>query len=109
VEGRFPEQDSSLTFDADLDGRSAITHAAYIRYDSRMDRTLLDVQIETGRKHQIRRHLSAAGFPVVGDRMYGHGSDVKDLQLTACYLSFTCPVSGFVKKYRLPESLKVNL
>ena len=109
VEGRFPEQDSPLTIDTDLDGRSALTHAAYINYDSHMNRTLLDIQIETGRKHQIRRHLSGAGFPVVGDRMYGHGSDVRNLQLTACYLSFTCPVSGFVKEYTLPESLKPHL
>ncbi len=33
--------------------------------------TLLDVEIETGRKHQIRKHLSAVGTPVVGDDTYG--------------------------------------
>jgi 23S rRNA pseudouridine1911/1915/1917 synthase len=33
--------------------------------------TLLDIKIDTGRTHQIRVHLSAQGYPVVGDTMYG--------------------------------------
>jgi tRNA pseudouridine32 synthase/23S rRNA pseudouridine746 synthase len=106
VHGRFPEKDSPLTIDKDLDNRSALTHVHYIKYDETKDRTLLDVHIETGRKHQIRRHLSGIGFPVVGDRMYGQGPDPEDLQLTACYLSFICPVSGEVREYRLPEDLR---
>ncbi len=109
VQGRFPEEDSPLTIDADLDNRSALTHVQYIKYDLIKDRTLLEVRIETGRKHQIRRHLSSIGFPVVGDRMYGQGPDTEDLQLTACYLSFICPVSGEVREYRLPEDLRPHL
>jgi tRNA pseudouridine32 synthase/23S rRNA pseudouridine746 synthase len=109
VKGRFPEKDSPLTIDKDLDNRSALTHVHYIKYDSISDRTLLEVRIETGRKHQIRRHLSSIGFPVVGDRMYGQGPDTEDLQLTACYLSFICPVSGEVREYSLPEDLRPHL
>ena len=33
--------------------------------------TLLEVEIETGRRHQIRAHLAAAGFPILGDPLYG--------------------------------------
>jgi len=109
VQGRFPEQDSPLTIDADLDNRSALSHVHYMKYDSNKDRTLLEVRIETGRKHQIRRHLSGIGFPVVGDRMYGQGPDTEDLQLTACYLSFISPVNGEVREYRLPEDLNPHL
>lgn len=36
--------------------------------------TLLDVEIETGRTHQIRVHLHAAGHPLLGDNVYGHSS-----------------------------------
>ena len=35
------------------------------------DHTLLDLELITGRKHQLRRHLAGIGLPVVGDRRYG--------------------------------------
>jgi 23S rRNA pseudouridine1911/1915/1917 synthase len=51
-------------------GKMAITHWKVIeRYDIA---TLLDVEIETGRTHQIRVHLNTLGFPVIGDAVYGN-------------------------------------
>jgi 23S rRNA pseudouridine1911/1915/1917 synthase len=38
--------------------------------------TLLDVELKTGRTHQIRVHLSAAGYPVVGDSVYGSSQQI---------------------------------
>ncbi len=102
VHGKFPN--NRITMNSDLDGRSALSSAVRLEYDEQMDRSLLEVEIESGRKHQIRRHLAQTGFPVVGDRLYGHSVDPEDLQLTACYLGFECPLTGDKKCYQLPAT-----
>ncbi|MGD9000871.1 MAG: RNA pseudouridine synthase [Granulosicoccaceae bacterium] len=99
--GCFPAQD--MTLDSDIDGKPAISHVLRLAYDASADRSLLEVGIETGRKHQIRRHLSEAGYPVVGDRLYGNKTDKQDLQLCAVSLAFTCPVTQHPVQFLLPE------
>lgn len=76
-------------------GKPATTHAhvlAQVRARGRM-LTLLDVSIETGRKHQIRVHLSHAGLTIVGDALYGT-ADPAGLLLHAAHLSFDDPVAS---------------
>ena len=76
-------------------GKPATTHArvlAQTRVRGRM-LTLLDVAIETGRKHQIRVHLSHAGLAIAGDALYGT-ADPAGLLLHAAHLSFDDPVAG---------------
>lgn len=69
--------------------------------------TLLAVQIETGRFHQIRAQLSHAGFPILGDEKYG-SEESKELSrekkirftaLCAASLSFRHPVTGKVMAF----------
>ena len=57
--------------------------------------SLLEIHLLTGRKHQIRVHMSEKGHPVVGDKKYGKGNDAHGtLALHARSLSFTHPVNG---------------
>lgn len=53
------------------DGRPSISHARVVRRMTDEDAALLEVTIPTGRPHQIRIHLSYAGYPLVGDPLYG--------------------------------------
>jgi len=104
VHGHFDEnatKQSPITASNDIDGRHAVSHFSFVQYDSQLDRSLLDVSIETGRKHQIRRHSAELGFPVIGDRLHGIEGDKQDLQLTAYYLSFKCPFSQQQRSYNL--------
>ncbi|RYG17956.1 MAG: RNA pseudouridine synthase [Chitinophagaceae bacterium] len=79
-----------ITLNDELDGKSAITNIK--RISSNDNSTLLDIHIETGRKHQIRRHLANFGYPIVGDKIYGSKAS-KSLQLLAYRLEFICPVT----------------
>jgi len=65
--------------------------------------TLLEVRLETGRKNQIRVHMSDIGCPIVGDWKYGDKSKVKrQIRLFAFYISFSHPVSGKRIRLELP-------
>ena len=55
------------------DGRPSISHVRVIRRLPEENATLLEVTIPTGRPHQIRIHLSYAGFPLAGDPLYQVG------------------------------------
>lgn len=109
VEGEFPEEEQVL--DTEIDGKAAHSIASRIEFSSAKNRTLLEVAIKTGRKHQIRIHMSRAGYPVVGDRLHGIAATQaelqEELQLSAFSLGYLCPVSGEAKQYKLPEHLQL--
>jgi len=50
-------------------GKPAVTHVRVLKESPKT--TLLEIRLETGRKHQIRVHLATAGHPIVGDKNYG--------------------------------------
>ncbi len=88
------------------DGKKAVTHLKVLeRFDGY---TLLEVNIETGRTHQIRVHLSQIGFPIVGDSVYSNGKNpfgVEGQMLHSMRLEFKHPVNGKDMKLeaKIPE------
>jgi len=88
------------------EGREARTEYRVIKYIG--DYTLLEVMPETGRTHQIRVHLSAIGYPVVGDKVYGVKSPFLSRQfMHACRLGFKLPSTGEYVEFKseLPPDL----
>jgi 23S rRNA pseudouridine1911/1915/1917 synthase len=75
------------------DGQHAITHYRTIQGNASF--TLLEVELETGRKNQIRAHMEEIGHPVVGDKKYGaRTSPIGRMGLHAQVLSFIHPRTG---------------
>jgi len=100
-------------------GRAAVTHyRAVRRLDTKFGKfTLLEVKIDTGRTHQIRVHVAALGYPVVGDTMYGAPKQARGKNavtglarnfLHAAELEFRHPRTGktIALKSELPEELR---
>ncbi len=66
---------------------------------------MLEVELATGRHHQIRVQLSHAGMPIDGDRKYG-GQEAERLCLCAAELSFCHPVTGKRMEFRTEPSFR---
>jgi 23S rRNA pseudouridine1911/1915/1917 synthase len=91
-------------------GREAKTKYRVLEYIN--GHSLLEIKPETGRTHQIRVHLAAIGYPVIGDAVYGIQSpNLKRQFLHAALLGFRLPSSGEYVEFRsaLPEDLKNEL
>jgi 23S rRNA pseudouridine1911/1915/1917 synthase len=109
VAGRL--QAPERTIEAPVEGERAVTHLQVL--DAGREASHLKVKIETGRTHQIRRHLMTIGHPVLGDPAYGTGHVLPDLfrkvprqLLHAACLQFVSPVSG--KKVRVEAPLPAD-
>ncbi len=89
-------ENSAFTVYSTLDQTAGkLSHTEYTTLKETKGFSLLEIHLLTGRKHQIRVHLSEQGHPVVGDRKYGKANDVyTTLALHARAISFTHPVNG---------------
>ena len=95
---------ASGCIDAALDGKPAVTRYTRLGYDRVHDQSLVDVEIDTGRTHQIRRHFEQIGHPLIGDPRYGQGNkNAAGLQLFATRLAFTCPIRRQPVSFELSE------
>ena len=81
-------------------GKLAITSYKNILTNNKY--TLLDIDIKTGRKNQIRVHLSDIGYPILGDKKYNNSkTKAKRMYLHAYYLEFNHPVTNELLKFEL--------
>ena len=87
--GRDPENPALMAAGV---GRPAVTHFEVL--GEAAGHTMLRVRLETGRTHQIRVHLSAIGYPVYADPLYGRAVPGRRLWLHAERLSFEHPAEG---------------
>ncbi|MBL4766034.1 MAG: RluA family pseudouridine synthase [Colwellia sp.] len=95
----------------DVDGKSARSTFRCLTYDETKEQSLIEVKIDSGRKHQIRVHAASVGLPVVGDRLHGiaDNNEALNLQLCAVSLSFICPMTQQKQSFQLPERLRPQL
>jgi 23S rRNA pseudouridine1911/1915/1917 synthase len=108
--GRHPRED--YRFAVVADGKPSITHYSLIEYYS--SASLLRVELETGRTHQIRVHFNALRHPLVGDLAYGADPvlaarlEIKRPWLHAIELTFNQPTTDerITLSAPLPEDLK---
>jgi len=86
--------------------RHAVTHYRVLKRGK--GRTLVELTLETGRRHQIRVHLADAGCPIVGDKKYGAKTNpAKRLGLHSWSLRIPHPVSG--EEHRFESELPTDL
>ncbi len=91
-------------------GQEAKTHVRVLKRDMEKNLTLLEVELFTGRTHQIRIHLASIGHPILGDELYGGGDERANRQLLHSY-KFIFENPGTKKEQtveiQLPEDMKV--
>jgi 23S rRNA pseudouridine1911/1915/1917 synthase len=101
--GRDPENPTLMAAGV---GRPAVTHFEVLREGG--GHSMLKVRLETGRTHQIRVHLSAIGYPIYADPLYGEAVPGRRLWLHAENLAFEHPVTGERLEFDspIPEDLR---
>ena len=114
VEGDASNLAKPLIVEEPIDGKKAKSSFTFLQYDAALDASLMQVKIDSGRKHQIRKHAAFIAHPVIGDRLYNPTYKEQDktainLQLCAIKLSFNCPFENNYREIILPEGLRPAL
>ncbi|NVN91396.1 MAG: RluA family pseudouridine synthase [Desulfuromonadales bacterium] len=95
ISSNLAENSAFTVYSTPDPAKGKLAHTEYTVLKEAKGFSLLEIHLLTGRKHQIRVHMSEKGHPVVGDRKYGKGNDTfATLALHARSISFTHPVNG---------------
>lgn len=97
------QNDRKLFTVTDRNSKHAVTHFAVLERIAD-DYTIVELQLETGRTHQIRVHMKYIGYPLAGDPMYGRNKTValKGQALHAAVLGFKHPRTGEFLEFEAP-------
>lgn len=111
VHGNHSINEQPQVIKSDVDGKSARSSFRCLTYDKTKDQSLIEVKIDSGRKHQIRVHAASVGLPIVGDRLHGiaDNNEPLNLQLCAVSLRFICPITQKTQFFQLSEVLRHQL
>ncbi|MCR8656023.1 RluA family pseudouridine synthase [Paenibacillus endoradicis] len=95
--------DRKLYTVTDVNAKDAITHFTVVERIGG-DYTIVELQLETGRTHQIRVHMKYIGYPLAGDPVYGRNKTIplKGQALHAGILGFTHPRTGERLQFEVP-------
>jgi 23S rRNA pseudouridine1911/1915/1917 synthase len=104
IEGFLVERADGSVHTARAPGRGQPAVTTFDVAKRRGQFALLRIKLHTGRKHQIRAHLSELGSPVLGDTQYGGKPHKKGLMLAAVELAFDHPRTGERMVFTIPES-----
>ncbi len=102
------EEDEKGKVFVSKEGKDAITSFVVLKEKDNL--SLLDVDIKTGRKNQIRVHLKSIGHPIIGDAKYGkEASVIKRMGLHCNLLEVKNPITKEVKKFesKVPKEFKL--
>lgn len=100
--GRHPIDRKKMSVHC-TNGREAVTHYRVLKRFQQF--TYIECQLETGRTHQIRVHMSSIGHPILGDQVYGPAKCPYKLQgqtLHAKVLGITHPTTGEYMEFDAP-------
>lgn len=100
--GRHPTDRKKMAIN-EKNGKPAVTHYKVLeRFDKY---TYIECQLETGRTHQIRVHMTSIGHPLLGDEVYGNAKCPFKLEgqiLHAMTIGFIHPTTGEYVEYEAP-------
>ncbi|WLR42740.1 RluA family pseudouridine synthase [Bacillus carboniphilus] len=90
-------------------GQKAVTHYELYKYNDKRHFSIVNLQLDTGRTHQIRVHLSHIGYPIMGDTLYGGGTERISRQALHAYkIEFVHPITKqkLIINTPVPDDLK---
>lgn len=89
------KENSIIERKIDDNGQNALTKYELLKYNKKLNLSLVKCQLLTGRTHQIRVHFKAINHSLLGDTLYGEYSDLIDSQALCCsHIKFKHPITN---------------